>query len=67
MNNLDHKLFELEKAIQKILYEKEILENEYDVLMNELIHYKKLENTINKVIIILISILIGIILYFIIK
>lgn len=67
MNNLDHKLFELEKAIQKILYEKEILENEYDVLMNELIHYKKLENTINKVIIILISILIGIIIYFILK
>ena len=67
MNNLEQKLNELEKVIQKTLYEKEILENEYDILMSELIHYKKLENTVNKVIIVLISILIGIIIYFILK
>ena len=62
MNNLDRKLVELQLAVERTVYEKEILENEYDELMKQLKRYERIENNIYQIIIIIISILIGIVL-----
>ena len=62
MNNLDRKLVELQLAVERSVYDKEILENEYDELMKQLKRYERIENNIYQIIIIIISILIGIVL-----
>ena len=62
MNNLDQKLVELQLAVERTVYEKEILENEYDELMKQLKRYERIENNVYQIIIIIISIFIGIVL-----
>ena len=62
MNNLDRKLVELQLAVERTVYEKEILENEYDELMKEVMKYRRLENDIFQIIVIILSIIIGIVL-----
>ena len=62
MNNLDRKLVELQLAVERTVYEKEILENEYDELMKQLKRYERIENNVYQIIIIIISIFIGIVL-----
>lgn len=62
MNSLDQKIIELKLAVERTVYEKEILENEYDELMKEVMKYRRLENNIFQILIIIISIIIGIVL-----
>ena len=59
---LDQKIIELKLAVERTVYEKEILENEYDELMKEVMKYRRLENNIFQILIIIISIFIGIVL-----
>lgn len=62
MKELNQKLIELQLAVERLVYEKEIIENEYDELMKELRKYKTIENVLYYVGIIIISIFIGIVL-----
>ena len=62
MNELNKKLIELQLAVERTVYEKEILENEYDELMKQLKRYERIESNIYQIIIIIISIFIGIVL-----
>ena len=58
MKELNQKLIELQLAVESTVYEKEILESEYDELMKELRKYKTIENVLYYVGIIIISIFI---------
>ncbi len=62
MNNLDQKINELQHVIERNMHEKEILEKEYDNLMQELKKTKEAENILFTIAVIFLSILIGIVL-----
>lgn len=61
-NNLDQKLLELQLIIERNIHEKEMLEQEYDNLMQELKKTKEAENILFTIAVIFLSILIGIVL-----